>query len=107
MPWVKKLVDPSTGGPLDLTGATVTLYMWTLPHQSIVIDGGSCTHDDAGGTITYNPVLADVDEPGEFQCQFLVTLSNGKTKRYPDMSVDDRWIIKIGHVVESDDTQAS
>lgn len=103
--WVYQLVDPETGEPLNLTGATVKLYMWSLPEQSIVIDGGSCTHNDTGGAITYSPALADVDDPGEYQIQYKVTLLDGSTKRYPDLNVDSRFTLVIEHAVEGQDTQ--
>lgn len=105
--WVILLEDPESGAPIDLTGATVALYMWTIPEQGIVIDGAACSHDDDGGTVTYDVQLDDVDEPGEYQAQLKVTLANSKTRRYPDPQVDERWDIEIIHAVEGTDTNAS
>lgn len=102
--WVYKLEDPETGEPMDLTDATVKMYMWELPSQSIVINGSACTHDDTGGTITYNVQAADVDEPGKFQRQWEVTLSGGDIKSYPDLDVEDRNILTIEDKVEGTDT---
>lgn len=103
--WEILVLNAQTGEPRDLTGLTITLYMWHLELAEIVIDGAACTHDDEGGLVTYDTQDEDVDAPGVYQAQLKMVNAAGKSKRYPEPE-DGRWIIEIHEAVEGTDTSA-
>lgn len=102
--WVYVLEHPETQAARDITGATAKLYMWKLPGYEMVIDGESVTVDGSNGKLTYDVQAADVDDDGEYERQWVVTLSGGEQKTYPDPMVQERDYLKIKPRVESTDT---
>lgn len=105
--WVFTIEHPETGAARDLSGATVTISMRSLRTGTMVIEDAACTHDDTGGTITYDVQTADVDDPGEYERMWTVTLAAGAgVKHYPDPDIQARDYLRIKSRVESTDTTA-
>lgn len=72
------------GDAINLTGATVKIYMQNATDGTTKIDGGSCTVTDAAnGVVTYSWADADVDESGLFWAEFVADFS-GEERSSPD-----------------------
>lgn len=75
--------DDDTSLPLDLTGATITVYVYDeqCHHRlNTVLFSGSCTITDAiNGVCEYIPIAGDMSTPGEYLVDLKIDFSNGTT----------------------------
>jgi len=67
--------------PYDLTGSTVTLYVWRDGNASNPIISGACAvyGDAANGQVTYTPTAADLISKGTFTAEFKALKSGAYT----------------------------
>lgn len=74
LPALAATLKQSDGTPVNLTGATVVLYMADST-GSLKIDGASVTVvSAAAGTVSYAWGATDTDTDGNFSAEFVVTI---------------------------------
>ena len=70
---------------VDLTDATVKMYMGLYDESSLLIDGATCTITDAeNGEIEYAWQTGDTDVVGLYEVEFVVTFSDGTIQTFPN-----------------------
>lgn len=97
-PWEWVLMDSRRRKVLDLTDATVKVFVLKLPDSTVLIDGVAATHNNTGGKITFEPTADDVDIPGDYEVQVEITLPTGKIRTYPT-DKQGRGRLHIGHKI--------
>ena len=66
--------DKQTGNPFDLSGYTITFYMWLPNATSNKVNGGACVIDvAASGTCHYVVLSGDFDSPGSYNWELVLT----------------------------------
>ena len=75
--WVLK--DRETNDVIDLTTATVKLYVRALGSTTLKIDGRELTKPNGGGDglVQYTPVSGDLDTPGQYEGDIEITFLDG------------------------------
>lgn len=84
---VAKLLD-GDGNAENLTGASVQFGMRLETSTAAKVDAAATVTDAADGIVTYSWAAADVDTPGRFDAEFVVTLPSGEEKTFPN----DRYL---------------
>lgn len=70
-----------TNSVADLTGTTVTFYFQHKKSKTSVVAGGACVlTDDANGEVEYRWGANDLNVPGIYKAEFLITFADGKTQ---------------------------
>jgi hypothetical protein len=73
----------ANGVAANLTGATVTITIVDSITRALVVLGGACTIVSAvAGTVSYQPLAADVDREGSFDVEFKEVLA-GSPSHFP------------------------
>lgn len=83
-PVVVTLCD-DTGAVQDLTGASVAFSMRLRGTATKKVAAGSCNvaSPATGGIVRYDFQATDVDTPGTYEAEFVVTMPNGKVVTFP------------------------
>lgn len=69
---------------IPLTAATSAVFKMTNPGGSIEVTGTAVIADVPGGKLRYDWVAGDVDTPGDYNGEFIVTWNDGKTTSFPN-----------------------
>lgn len=85
----KTLAD--NDGPLNLTGATVTLYARKIAGSTTFSGSASIVGDAEDGNVSYAWANGDTQLPGGWYMQWRVTIA-GKTLTVPNNGADEIWI---------------
>lgn len=80
-----------TGAPLDLTGMTCQLRIaeattgrrHVATRNGVIVQSGSAPDFVDKGVVAYDPVAADVANPGDYLAQWVLTAA-GKLRTVPD-----------------------
>lgn len=76
-----------TNAAVDLTGMTITFYMWNKRTRVAKVSAGACTITDAvNGKVEYRWGATDLDDPGLYEAEFRLIHTDSKPQR-----------IRIGH----------
>lgn len=81
---IETIIDPATGAPANLTGATVTFLLRTLTAATPVVNAAAAINTPAtSGSVTYTWQTADTATPGSYLGSFRVTTAGGATYTWP------------------------
>ena len=80
--FVQTITD-STGAPLNLTGATVTLVVRALTSSDVLINATATIVDATAGKVAYSFSATDTAEAGTYLAQWLVADVHGQTFSIP------------------------
>lgn len=86
---ILKFVITQNGLPVDLTGATVKIYLINSDTSAVKINGSSCTIIDAvNGVCRYSLTSTDTNTVGNYSGEVEITFSDGtKQTGYKQFSV--------------------
>lgn len=83
---------------VDLTGATVVLDMRERNSRAQKIDGQACNIDvEAEGKGSYDLSASEVDTPGTYDAELLVTYSDSTKETFPE---DETIVVEIYEDIE-------
>lgn len=86
--------EDGTATAVDLTECTVKFYMKRRGYEDKKIDGENATITDvSNGYVTYEWSDTDLDTPGVYECEFVVTYSDSSQETFP--STEDNLLVIV------------
>jgi hypothetical protein len=74
------------GNPVDLTGATVRFIMVPKGAKTVKVKAPAVIVAPTQGVVRYDWTSADTNTPGEYQAEWEVTFTDGKSQSFPTAS---------------------
>ena len=83
-PSLRTTLKDSSATPVNITGATVNMHMYTQDKVTVVIDAEMSISDAAGGVVTYDWQAGETDNSGWYWVEFEVTYSDATVETFPN-----------------------
>ena len=107
LPLLTDTLTYSTGGAVNLTGASVSLVIRLATSLTpLTLTGPVTITNAAAGQVQYAPTSADTAAPGRYQGSWVVTFSGGGQQQFPtdgylDISIEENLITASGNALVS------
>lgn len=83
-PVIRGTLKNGTGAAIDLTGATVLFSMRSQSGATVIEAQPALIVDAEAGVVEYEWTAEDTDDPGIYEAEFRVTLSDGNVETIPN-----------------------
>ena len=83
-PAIAEQLFDGLGVPVVLTGASVKFMMWGPGDAAVKVNAAATITDAATGKVSYTPLAANTDTPGDYLVEWQVTFSGGAIETFPN-----------------------
>jgi hypothetical protein len=70
------IIDEARGFPIDLTGATINVFIQGVDESNTIIDRVATIIDPTLGTCKLTPVVGEMDIPGNYKVQLHIVFAD-------------------------------
>lgn len=96
-PAISEVLKDGTGAVVDLTGASVR-FLGTFPDAAStaqnIDQAATITPPATNGTVSYTPISADTDTPGDLMLAWKVTFAGGAVEHFLNSTYQKLRILK-------------